>query len=136
MNAEEAIRRTLAEFGRYLDERRFVEMSDLFCEDGSFGATAGRAQILAEFLGGPLAKEPDLFRKHATVNSTIAVDGTSAAVASDLLLFERRGQGPWGMRFGIYEDVFREVGDRWLIEHRQLLWTANPIHDGNPILGV
>jgi hypothetical protein len=136
MNAAEEIRRTLAEFGRYLDERRFVELSELFCEDGSFGQTTGRAEILSEMLGGPLATKPELFRKHATVNSTIVVSDASAEVTSDLLLFERWGEGPWDFRFGRYEDSFRQVKERWLIERRQLLWTANPIHDGNPILGV
>lgn len=136
MSAEEEIRRTLAEFGRFLDEREWERWSELFCEDGSFGQTQARAQILAYMLTSPLATDPTLFRKHATVNSTILVDGEKAVATSDLLLFERFGEGPWDFRFGKYEDVFRHVGDRWLIEHRQLLWTANPIHDGNPILGI
>jgi len=136
MNPEEEIRRTLAEFGRHLDERRFVEWSELFCEDGVFGQTSGRDRILAEMLAGQLATEPRLFRKHATVNTTIVVKGTSAVVSSDLLLFERWGESSWDFRFGKYEDVFRQVSERWLIERRQLIWTANPIHDGNPVDGV
>jgi hypothetical protein len=136
MTVEEEIRRTLAEFGRYLDERRFVEWSELFCEDGGFGDTKGRAQILSDMERGQLGTEPELFRKHATVNSTITVNGETATAISDMLLFERWGEGPWDFRFGRYEDTLRKVDDRWLFEHRQLLWTANPIHDGNPILGI
>jgi hypothetical protein len=127
-----AIRRTLAEFGRFLDERRFEEWSELFCEDGVFGVNQGRDAVLAAMLTGELATVPELFRKHATVNSTIVIDGDGATATSDLLLFERWGEDrPWDMRFGFYEDQLRRVGDRWLIAHRQLTWTANPIEDSN-----
>jgi 3-phenylpropionate/cinnamic acid dioxygenase small subunit len=133
---EESIRQTLARFGRLLDERRFEAWSELFCEDGGFGTTAGRSEILSRMLTGELATMSDLFRKHATVNITIEVDGDRATAESDLLLFERRAGLPWDMRFGRYTDRLRRVDDSWLIEHRQLTWTANPIDDGNPVDGV
>jgi 3-phenylpropionate/cinnamic acid dioxygenase small subunit len=136
MTSEESIRQTLALFGRYLDERRFDEWSELFCEDGGFGTTTGRSEILSHMLTGELATIPTLFRKHATVNVTIEVDGDHATAVSDLLLFERHGTAAWDTRFGMYTDRLRRVDDRWLIAHRQLTWTANPIADGNPVAGA
>jgi ketosteroid isomerase-like protein len=135
VSSQDEIRRTLAEFGRFLDERRFTEWSELFTDEATFGETAGRATILAKMLEGELATQPELFRKHATVNSTILVEGDHATAVSDLLLFERETDGAWLMRFGLYEDTLRQVGDRWLIQRRQLSWTANPIDDGNPVIG-
>lgn len=135
MSTQDEIRRTLAEFGRFLDERRFAEWSELFDEDAIFGETRGRAAILARMLEGELATKPELFRKHATVNSTIVVDGDRATAVSDLLLFERGPDDQWLMRFGLYEDTLLQAGARWLIQRRQLSWTANPIDDGNPVVG-
>jgi 3-phenylpropionate/cinnamic acid dioxygenase small subunit len=125
MNDEAEIRRTLAEFGQYLDERRFDEWSQLFAEDAIFMRLQRRDAIRSFMLGEELATMPELFRKHVTSNLVIKLEGDRAHVESDLVLFERLGGGPWILRFGKYiDDMVRDV-DRWRIQERQLSWTAN-----------
>jgi hypothetical protein len=132
VNDEESIRRTLARFCHYLDERRFAELSDLFVPDGRFGRATGRSAILAMMTRGGLASSSDLFRKHLTGNVVIELEDDIAAVDSDLVLFERRGEQPWELRFGAYRDTLTRVEHQWLFAARQLTWTANGLRASKP----
>ena len=125
MSAEESIRRSIAAFGQYLDERRFEEWSSLFTEDAVFQHVRTRSEILAFMLGEELATIPELFRKHLTSNLIIDVNGNKAHVESDLVLFERMGELPWVFRFGKYLDDMVCIGEQWLFQNRQLVWTAD-----------
>ncbi len=126
MTAEHEIRRTIAEFAQYLDERRWVEWSELFTEQATFQHLSGRAAILAFMQGEELATMPELFRKHVTTNLVITISDADAQVDSDLVLHERLGEGPWILRMGRYTDVLVPVaGGRWRFSDRQLAWTAN-----------
>lgn len=126
MTADSQIRRTIAQFAQYLDERRFVEWSELFTEDATFQHLSGRAEILAFMQGDELGTMPDLFRKHITANLIISATEAEAAVESDLILHERLGTGPWILRHGKYTDRLVPAADgRWRFADRQLRWTAN-----------
>jgi hypothetical protein len=126
MAAEEQIRRTIAQFAQYLDERRFAEWGELFTQDGVFQHLTGRGAILAFMRGGELATMPDLFRKHVTTNLVITLGEDAAHVESDLVLHERLGQQAWILRMGKYiDDMVPGPGGRWLFARRQLEWTAN-----------
>jgi len=128
MTDEEGVRRTMALFCQYLDERRFAEFSDLFSADGVFGRATGPAAILEMMSGGGLARRPELFRKHLCGNIVIEVHDAQAEATSDLVLFERDGEQPWQLRFGSYHDVLVRQGEAWLFLNRQLTWTANGLH--------
>jgi hypothetical protein len=126
MSADNQIRRTIAQFSQYLDERRFLEWSELFTERATFQHISGRAAILAFMRGEELATMPDLFRKHVTTNLIITFGDDEACVESDLVLHERLGKGPWILRMGKYVDRLAPSPDgRWLFADRQLSWTAN-----------
>jgi hypothetical protein len=126
MAAESQIRRTIAQFAQYLDERRFAEWSELFTQDAVFLHLTGRSEILAFMRGGELATMPDLFRKHVTANLVITLGEHDAHVESDLVLHERLGRQPWILRMGKYiDDMVPGPGGRWLFASRQLEWTAN-----------
>jgi hypothetical protein len=126
MTADAEIRRAIAQFAQYLDERRWVEWSGLFTEQATFQHVSGRAAILAFMRAGELATMPDLFRKHVTTNLVITITDTGARVESDLVLHERLGPGPWIMRLGRYTDAMvPAAGGRWQFSDRQLAWTAN-----------
>ena len=126
MSADQQIRRTIAQFAQYLDERRFVEWSELFTADATFQQLAGRGSILAFMQADELATMPDLFRKHVTTNLIITTLAAAATAESDLILHERLGSGPWILRMGKYTDrLVRAHGGRWLFADRQLAWTAN-----------
>jgi 3-phenylpropionate/cinnamic acid dioxygenase small subunit len=121
MTDEESIRRTVAEFCQFLDDRRFEDWSKLFTEDGEFQHLKGRVEILQFILGDQLATIPELKRKHTISNIIIDVSGDEATAASDLVIFDRMGDGPWTYKVGDYTDKLVRQGDRWLFAKRQLV---------------
>lgn len=123
------IRDTHARFCMYLDERRFAEWAALFAVDGTFQGIRTRAAILAAIERGGLARRPQLIRKHITANFIIDLDGDRAGVESDLVLYEREGEGEFLIRTGKYTDRMVREGERWLFENRDLEWIANPLAD-------
>jgi hypothetical protein len=130
MSADSQIRRTIAQFGQYLDERRFAEWAALFTEDAAFQhLTGGRAEIQAHMETEELARLPELYRKHAAVNPIIDIGNGAAHAETDLVLYERLGAGPWILRMGKYTDDLVPGPDGpdgpWLFANRQLAWTAN-----------
>jgi 3-phenylpropionate/cinnamic acid dioxygenase small subunit len=119
------IRNTLARFCQYLDERRFEEWSQTFKEDGAFGERVGRATILDWIKGAELATRPELKRKHAVVNAVVDIDGNRATAASDLVMFDQVGDGPWSIRVGRYDDELeRQSNGAWLFARRRLTWMS------------
>lgn len=119
---EEQIRKLQALFCQYLDARQFKEWSDTFAEDGNFGARKGRAAIYEGILGGELALNPDLQRKHTVVNAIIDVDGDTATSECELIMYDRIGGGPWSIRLGHYTDRLVRLDGRWLFAERKLDW--------------
>jgi 3-phenylpropionate/cinnamic acid dioxygenase small subunit len=119
---EEAIRQTLAEFCQYLDDRQFEDWWMLFTEDGAFNERVGRDTIRDMILDGELAHMPELSRKHAIVNITIAVNGDEATTKSDLLMYDRLNgdDSAWTLRVGRYEDLLVREADRWRFKKRYL----------------
>jgi SnoaL-like domain len=114
------IRRTIAQFAHYLDERRWAEWGELFTDDATILHLSGRSSILAFMQAEELGTMPDLFRKHDTTNLIITSSGTEAAVVSDLILHE------WLLRMGKYTDRLVPAPDgRRLFADRRLAWTAN-----------
>ncbi len=116
----EGIRKTLARFCQYLDERRWEEFTRLFTDDGTFLQCVGRDAILAWTKSCPLAVRPELSRKHTAPNSVIEVTGDSAHVVSDMVYFDRIGDGPWTVG-GIvkYWDRLERRENEWLFTDRQ-----------------
>lgn len=124
MSDEEQIRRTLAQFCVFLDERRFREWSELFTEDGVFCEHTGRAAIFAWISGDELATTPQLQRKHTVHNVLIDVEGDQARASADLVMFDKFGDKPWFILTGTYTDHLVRDGDRWRFKNRQLALLA------------
>jgi 3-phenylpropionate/cinnamic acid dioxygenase small subunit len=123
MSDEDQIRNTLARFCQTLDDRRFVEWSETFTEDGVFGRSDGRAAILKMIQGGELATQPELRRKHTVTNAFIEVHGDTADASSDLVMLDQVSGGPWTIRVGRYTDkLARQPSGAWLFTRRQLDW--------------
>jgi 3-phenylpropionate/cinnamic acid dioxygenase small subunit len=115
------IRNTLARFCQYLDDRRFVEWSQTFAEDGRFGDRTGRDTILKWIQGAELASRPELKRKHAVMNAVVEVNGDHAHSQSDLVMFDQVGDGPWSIRVGRYTDeLVRQADGQWRFAVRNL----------------
>ena len=123
MTDEDQIRNTLAAFCQHLDDRRFEDWANTFTEAGVFGRSNGRAAILTMIQGGELALQPELKRKHTVTNAVIDVQGDTANVTSDLVMFDQVGDTPWKIRVGRYTDTLaRQPDGRWLFTRRQLDW--------------
>jgi hypothetical protein len=124
MSDEEQIRRTLSQFCVYLDERRFVEWSELFTEDAELFRFNGRQEILEWISNDELARVPELVRKHTVHNLLLDIEGDRATGTCDLVMFDKYGDAPWKILTGKYTDEFVRRGDRWLFSKRQLVLTA------------
>lgn len=124
MHDEEQIRRTLAEFCVFLDERRFREWSELFTDDGVFCEHVTRAAIHTWIAGDQLATEPDLRRKHTIHNVLIDVTGDQARATADLVMYDKTGDGPWFILTGKYTDHLVRDGGKWRFKNRQLALLA------------
>ena len=124
MTDEEHIRHTIASFCQALDDRRFQDWANTFTEDGVFGRSNGRAEILANILKGELATIPELRRKHTVTNAIIDVHGDTADSVSDLVMFDRTGDGPWTIRVGQYTDRLVRRDGGWLFAERKLVWVG------------
>jgi 3-phenylpropionate/cinnamic acid dioxygenase small subunit len=122
MTDEEAIRQLVARFCQLLDDRRFKEWSDLFTEDGIFGARTSRAEILESISGGALARNPGLRRKHTVSNVVIQVTGDTAEAVCDLVMFDLVEGGGCSIRLGRYDDRLVRQPDGWLFSERRLTW--------------
>ena len=123
MTDEDLIRNAVARYSHCLDDRRFKEWSETFTEDGVFGSSNGRAAIYENIQKGELATIPDLQRRHIVTNLEISTNGNDAEAVSDLLMYDKRGNGPWTLRIGRYYDKLRRQPDgNWLFSLRRLEW--------------
>ena len=121
MTDADQIRNTLARFCQLLDDRRFVEWSETFTEDGIFGERVGRATILKWIQGAELATRPELKRKHTAVNSIIDVQGDRASATTDLVMYDKVDDSPWSIRIGrYYDELVRQPSGDWLFSKRRL----------------
>ena len=132
MTDEEQIRKLQAQFCQYLDARQFKAWSETFAEDGNFGPRKGRAAIHEGILGGELAHNPALVRKHTVVNAVIEVDGDNATSECDLVMYDRIADSSWMTRLGHYTDRLVRRDGRWLFAERRLDWLdAAPLTPGD-----
>ena len=118
----EEIRRLLLDYGRYLDGKDFVSLSQLWAADGEIvnsqgaGPARGPAAILElmnSMLGTDLAVESgkDI---HVFANPIIDLDGDRATVRSMWLYVTPDERGyPQLAQMGHYEDVVTRENGRW-----------------------
>jgi 3-phenylpropionate/cinnamic acid dioxygenase small subunit len=120
---ELAIRQTLAIYCHHCDDAKFDELVDQFTSDGSFSyqgeVMRGHEQLRAWFED---KQPPDRRGKHLTTNSVVDIDGDRAYAKSDFV-FLRLPEGstnPVIAVAGRYHDELHRIGDRWLIDRREV----------------
>ena len=99
LGEHEDIRRVLALYAQMVDSKDAIGWSEQFAANGTFhtrkGDHTGRAAI-KQFIEQQFANEPsDRNTAHLGTNLVISVDGDSAQVATDGLVFEKFGEQPW-----------------------------------------
>jgi uncharacterized protein (TIGR02246 family) len=116
MEAREAISRTIALYGQFLDDRRFEEFGELFAPDGVWAipgmSLEGRQQIvevLRELEQGGAGSV-----KHVSLHPVIVLDGPDRAQAwTDLLALVPVDDRWVVMSTGRYYDTFVRDKGQW-----------------------
>jgi hypothetical protein len=120
--------------GKYLDELVDLFTDDAVCEFGpAFGGDwVGKDEIRARYAGYLEAEGDEHEVMHAVTNPWIRlVDDTTAHGRWYLLdLHTAAGVENPLILFGIYDDVYKKVDDRWLIERTRIdfLWPRREYH--------
>jgi ketosteroid isomerase-like protein len=116
------IRYTIAQNNLALDDRRYDDCVRTYAEDGMIAGRRGHAAIREFINGQELATNPDLQRRHVNTNLAIDLDGDTAVVVSDLLIYDKIADGPWTLTaVGRYRDrLARQDDGRWLFIERSL----------------
>ena len=129
VSARESIRETLARYNHAGDSGRVSELAEQFTENGQLlihgrDAVIGRQGIIDSLgavvssnLANAGADRPKPMVRHH-VSSVVITDVTQqrAKAASYFLVMNRTGPDHWGR----YRDELVPVGDRWLIERREV----------------
>lgn len=122
MSAYELIVQTIARNNLALDDRRYDDCVATYASDGSIAGRTGHAAIREFILSQDLATRSDLQRRHVNTNIVVDVDGDTADVTSDLLLYDKVGDGGWTLTaVGRYRDrLARQPDGTWLFSKRAL----------------
>jgi hypothetical protein len=122
MSDYESICETIARNNLALDDRRYDDCLATYTPDGSIAGRAGHAAIREFILSQDLAKRPELQRRHVNSNLVAEVDGDTAEVISDLLVYDKVDGGTWALTaVGRYQDrLARQTDGRWLFTSREL----------------
>jgi hypothetical protein len=120
------IRRTLALYSRYNDEKDSTAWSKLWTENGSVmdrsGKYVGRPAIKA-FVDGINVANPDRDTLHFCANSVIALNGDTAEAHTDIVFVSRPTNPVGGWSVGSinhYTDRLARSGTQWLFEDRRI----------------
>ncbi len=120
-----AIEELIGRYNQAIDQGRYADFLDCWCEDGVFdglgGPYVGKAAI-KQFTDG----YDERYRlrlnglKHFTVNIVSRVDGDSASSSSHLQLVTTGAKGAHILFTGRYEDELRREGGQWRFTRRKL----------------
>jgi ketosteroid isomerase-like protein len=115
----EGVRKTLAQYAQWTDDRRVDDLAGLFTEDAEWTVmdetVTGREAIRAYIATW---KPFEVQVKHVTVDSVIDIDGDTATAMSNFIVLYETPAGGVVHRAGRYEDRLRDEGDRWRISRR------------------
>jgi SnoaL-like domain len=121
---EDEIRQTFGLYAKYVDDRDSEGYASTFVEDGrirsSRGLFVGRAELKKSLEDLYTARPPDRQFKHVWSNELITIEGDSADLVSDLLVFECFEGRPWVMSIvARHRDKLAKQPDgRWLFTEK------------------
>lgn len=123
-----AVRKTVSQYCRLMDDGRIDDVAQLFAEDGvleisSFGVKkTGRAAIADQFRQ---TRNPNVKGMHCPLNPVVDVSGSTATGSFDYLWvsFENRPRIELG---GRYVMSFVANGARWLIREMKVEVRSDP----------
>lgn len=125
MSAEEQIRWALAKFAQSLDDHDVDGYLSLFASNARVHLRSGEVVDYAglrDHLNGIYAEAPKGHRtKHILSSPLISLDGNSAVVISDVVVYECFDDFPWAVHeTGRYVDRFEEEDGAWRFSEKRL----------------
>ena len=122
LEEKDAIRELLHEYCYRMDQHRFVELAELFTEDGEwitpYARARGHAEMAALWSSIVPAKGEGPARLHYTMNTIISVHGDRAEARSNYMVVLEVPGGLAPSVCGTYSDVLRKEGTAWRFERR------------------
>ena len=122
----EQVRRLVAEYCQFLDDRRLDEWTALFAPDGLWvlgeREFRGRAEMRA-YMDRLAAERPTWRTRHLCTNVLVELDADRGRVTSDLTMLTKTGDAPWSVTsIGRYADRVERSSDRdrWQFTERRL----------------
>ena len=120
-----AIEELIGRYNQAIDQGRYGDFLDCWCEDGVFDGLGG------PYVGKPAIKQftdgyDARYRlrlnglKHFTVNIVSRIDGDRASSSSHLQLVTTGAKGAHILFTGRYEDELRREGEQWRFTRRKL----------------
>lgn len=141
---EDDIRKTKMLYSALMDAGRIDELAEIFtedavCEFGPFGVWNGREEIRTNYAKVDRDNHGSLkfYAMHSTTNHWVDITGPDTAVGRSYLLdfvTEKPADGQPIVVLGLYDEKYRKVDGRWLIEHCALhfLWPNKETPEGFP----
>ncbi len=127
----DAIKRTRLLYSHLMDTMRIDDMAQIFtedavCEFGPYGSWHGRETIRTNYHEVEKGN-PTFFAMHGTCDHLVELTGPDTAVGRAYLYEPMTVKGEDENPFiylGVYDDEYRKVDDKWLIEKctLQFLW--------------
>jgi 3-phenylpropionate/cinnamic acid dioxygenase small subunit len=120
------VRRLLAQYCDLMDDRRYVEWSELFAADGVWELGGKQYRGPSEtraYMDQLLKDRPQRRTRHANTNALIELDGAQGRVTSDYAMLASEPEGaPWTVvALGRYFDrVLRKADGSWQFTERRL----------------
>ena len=139
----EAVRRTIAEYCEFYDERLFDEFEQIWTEDATFrvegrrGGAQGRKEIAAHLESRGTKRGPQVLRGvHGVFTPVIDIDGDRAQAAADYLSFRIRDGAFQITSGGRFHFQMVKQADRWRIADLETRLLSSEIarlrSDGTP----
>jgi 3-phenylpropionate/cinnamic acid dioxygenase small subunit len=127
MSDVDDVRRLLAQYCQFLDDRRYAEWSELFAPDGVWalggGEYHGPSEVKA-YMDKLLHDRPHRRTRHLNSNILVELDGDVGRVSSDFaMLAQEPESAPWTpIAFARYTDQVarRADGQGWRFVERRL----------------
>lgn len=136
----EAIRKTRLHYSHLMDTGRIDELAEIFtedavCEFGPYGTWQGRETIRANYHA--IETGPPFMAMHVTCDHWVELTGPDTAVGRAYLLEPMTSKAAEDNPFiylGLYDESYRKVGGRWLIERcsLQFFWPERHLTEGFP----
>jgi uncharacterized protein (TIGR02246 family) len=132
LQAHNAVVRTLVLYGHLLDDQRFQEWGELFCEDATWTFGSFHYKGRKAIVDGVCGMQPKKLggARHTTLPPVIDFDGQEAYAWSELIAFSITPEASTVATTGRYFDILRHESDRWRFARRLVIPAGQPVPAG------